>query len=52
MKITKIEINYIKGLKEYSIKIIGFAKSRHGGEKETLLISLWSETKPQITGEK
>jgi len=51
MKITKIEINYVKSIKEYSIKIIGIAKSRFGTEKETLLISLWSEIKPQVAGD-
>lgn len=48
MKIMKIEVSYHKSLKEYSIKIIGKAPSQHGGEKETLLITVWSETKPEI----
>lgn len=50
MKITKIEATFVKSLKEYCIKIIGMSPSKFGGDKETVLITLWSETKPEITG--
>jgi len=51
MKITKIEIVHVKDIKEYCIRITGIASSRFGGDKETVLITLWSKIKPNIVGE-
>lgn len=50
MKITKIEVTFVKSLEVYCIRITGVASSKFGGDKETVLITLWSKTKPKITG--